>query len=339
MIKGDKTAMNVKKNLNPGVIKGLALLFFVLLHGLVNTVSAQITEKEEFLKTISADTIEGWKYHGHLGLDISQVGLTNWAAGGQSSLAMTGLVNLTADWKGGPNTWSNMLDANYGVLRQGQGISFDTDELLKTQDKIEINSKYGRKASDRWYYAGLLNFLTQATAGYSYPNDSIEISGFLAPAYLLGAIGMDYKYKDVFGAFIAPLTVKMTFVNDDTLAYRGAFGVEPATFDDFGNLVSAGRKFRAEYGGYVKMEFKHVFAENIIYTSKLSLFSNYANHPENIDVNWENLLELKVNRFISASVMTHLIYDDDIDITLPNGDIGPRVQFKEVIAVGFSYKF
>src|SRR5688500_4957712 len=179
---GTRRGMIDRKKVN---FRDLNIFPAVLLMSLTfaaNAVTAQITEKEEFLKTISADTIEGWKYHGNLGLNISQVGLTNWAAGGQSSLAMTGLVNLTADWKGGPNTWANMLDVNYGVLRQGQGISFDADELIKTTDKIEINSKYGRKASDRWYYAGLVNFLTQATAGYSYPNDSVKISDFLAPA-------------------------------------------------------------------------------------------------------------------------------------------------------------
>ncbi|MBK8927730.1 MAG: hypothetical protein IPM74_17965 [Crocinitomicaceae bacterium] len=79
--------------------------------------------------------------------------------------------------------------------------------------------------------------------------------------------------------------------------------------------------------------------ENITITSKLSLFSNYANNPQNIDVNWENLIEFKVNKYISATLATHLIYDDDIDITDADGNTGPRTQFKEVIGIGFSYKF
>jgi len=79
--------------------------------------------------------------------------------------------------------------------------------------------------------------------------------------------------------------------------------------------------------------------ENITVSSRLSLFSNYANNPQNIDVNWETLIELKVNRFISATIATHLIYDDDIAIQDRDGNTGPRTQFKEVIGVGFSYKF
>jgi hypothetical protein len=64
-----------------------------------------------------------------------------------------------------------------------------------------------------------------------------------------------------------------------------------------------------------------------------------------MDVNWECLLTMKVNKFISATLGTQLIYDDDIAIAIDNNDdgitdeSGPRVQFKEILAVGFSYKF
>lgn len=313
-------------------------LFLILIFSF-SVVNGQITDKEEHLKTISADTLDGWKFHGLTALNLSQVGLTNWAAGGQSSIAVNGIVSLTADWKNGPSTWNNSLDLGYGILRQGNKVLVTTGKFIKTDDKIDLFSKYGRKASEHWYYAGLINFNTQSTPGFSYPNDSVRISKFMAPAYLLGAIGMDYKRGDVFTVFMAPLTMKMTFVNDDSLAYHGAYGVEAAQFDDLGALISTGKKFRAEYGGYVRLMFKKTFMENVTLTSKLSLFSNYANNPQNIDINWENLLELKVNKFISATITTHLIYDDDIQITDSDGKIGPRTQFKEVIGVGFSYKF
>jgi len=313
-------------------------LFFILIF-FVSISNAQITDKEEDLKTISADTLDGWKFHGLTALNISQVGLTNWAAGGQSSLALNGIVSLTADLKRGKSTWNNSIDLGYGILRQGNKVLVTSGKFIKTDDKIDLFSKYGKKATERWYYAGLVNFNTQSTPGFSYPNDSVQISKFMAPAYLLGALGMDYKRGDVFTMFLAPLTMKMTFVNDDSLAYRGAFGVEAAQFDDLGNVLSQGDKFRVEYGGYVRIMFKKTFMENVTLTSKLSMFSNYINNPQNIDVNWENLLELKVNKFISATVTTHLIYDDDIQITDSDAKIGPRTQFKEVIGVGFSYKF
>jgi hypothetical protein len=87
--------------------------------------------------------------------------------------------------------------------------------------------------------------------------------------------------------------------------------------------------------------------ENITFQTNLDLFSNYLHNPENIDVNWETLLSMKVNTFISATVSTHLIYDDDIKIAIDDNDNGiitsnethPRLQFKEVLAIGLAYKF
>jgi hypothetical protein len=302
-------------------------------------VVGQITDKEADLKKIRTDSLDGWKVGGLTAINISQVGLTNWAAGGQSSVALNGIVSLFANLKKGSSTWDNSLDLGYGILRQGNGVALKNGVFLKTDDKIDLVSKYGKRASEKWYYAGLINFNTQARPGFSYPNDSIAISRFLAPAYLLGALGMDFKPTASFTAFVSPFTMKATFVNDDSLAYAGAYGVQKATFDDAGTLLDPGKKFRMEYGGYIRLSYKKTFMENVTLTSKLSLFSNYANNPQNIDVNWENLLELKVNKFISATIATHLIYDDDIDITDAEGRKGPRTQFKEVIGVGFSYKF
>lgn len=304
-----------------------------------NQAFGQVTDREEDLKAIRTDSLDGWKKGGLTALNISQVGLTNWAAGGQSSVALNGIVSLYANLKKGSSTWDNTLDLGYGILRQGSGVALKNGIFLKTDDKIDLVSKYGRRASEKWYYAGLINFNTQSTPGYTYPNDSVVISRFMAPAYLLGAVGMDYKPKETFTAFISPITMKTTFINDDSLANAGAYGVTKAVYDDFGNLIVKGSRFRMEYGGYIRLSYKKTFMENVTLTSKLSLFSNYANNPQNIDVNWENLLELKVNKFISCNITTHLIYDDDISITDAKGNVGPRTQFKEVIGVGFSYKF
>ena len=86
--------------------------------------------------------------------------------------------------------------------------------------------------------------------------------------------------------------------------------------------------------------------ENITYQTNLALFSNYAENPQNIDVNWDNILNMKVNKYISASINTSLIYDDDINIssTTNRGSVspnapGPKTQFKYVLGVGFAYTF
>ncbi len=310
------------------------ILFFILGSLLINPALAQTTDAEEQLRTQKSDTTEGWKNGGIITLNISQTSLTNWAAGGQSAFSANGLFSLFANYKKSKNMWSNSLDIGYGIHKQGKD-----EDFKKTDDKIDVLSKYGRNAAKRLYYAALLNFKTQMTAGYNYPNDSVKISALFAPAYLLGSLGMDYKPKDDFSAYISPVTSKITIVADKDLANQGAFGVTPAKYDEFNVLVSEGEKVRFEFGGYLRMEYRKVLMENITLLTKLDLFSNYLDNPQNIDVSWETLITMKVNKYISATLDTHLIYDDDIDITTDTGEIGPRPQFKEVLGIGFSYKF
>ncbi len=315
---------------------------FVLLISIATPVFSQTTEAEKAIRTESKDTIIGWTTGGLLGLSISQASFTNWAAGGQNTIAIGGIVNLFAKYKNEKDSWDSMLDLGYGLLKQGKD-----GEFIKTDDKVDLTSKYGRKASSKWYYAGLVNFKTQMSAGYNYPDVETKISDLLAPAYALAAIGMDYKPNDKLTAFIAPVTSKNTIVNNDLLANAGAFGVEAATYDAAGILVAAGKKLRSEVGGYVRVVYQQTYFKDksVSILSKLDLFSNYKDNPQNIDVSWETIIGLKVNRFITTTITTHLIYDDDIAIAVDRtGDgildgSGPRTQFKEVIGVGLNVKF
>ena len=317
-------------------------LLSILLCFTLNTSTAQTTEAEKAIRTVSNDTVMGWKTGGLIGLNISQASFTNWAAGGQNTFAVGGIVNLFAKYKSEHTSWDNMLDLGYGLLQQGKG-----DDFIKTDDKVDFTSKYGRKASDKWYYAGLVNFKTQMTAGYNYPNVTNKISDLLAPAYILAAIGMDYKPNDKLTAFIAPITSKNTIVNDDSLANVGAFGVEAATYDIDGTLLTAGKKSRSEVGGYFRAVYQRTFFKDksVSLTSKLDLFSNYKVNPQNMDVSWETIIGLKVNRFITTTITTHLLYDDDVAIGVDRDNdgvldgTGPRTQFKEVIGVGLNVKF
>jgi hypothetical protein len=271
------------------------------------------------------DTVKSWTTGGVFSLNIAQSSFTNWAAGGQNSVALNGLINLSASYKKGKSAWDNALTVGYGKMSQkGSDLGW-----VKTDDRIDLQSKYGRQATEKWYYSALFSFKTQMAPGYNYPNTTDKISDLLAPGYLLFSLGMDYKPSPVFSAFFSPVTSKNTIVRDEYLSSLGAFGVEP------------GKKFRSELGAYVNLMFKKdEIVKNVNFMSKLDLFSNYLHNPQNVDVSWENLLVLKVNKFISATVNTLLIYDDDILIMTPEDEVGrQRTQFKEVIGVGFTYKF
>lgn len=312
---------------------------------LCQTIVGQITEAEAKLRTQSTDTTQGWKTGGVVAFTIAQTSLTNWAAGGQNSFAVNGLFSTFANYKRGENVWDNSLDVGYGLLKQESNSDY-----MKTDDRFDILSKYGRKAFTNVYYAGLLNFKTQMAIGKDYKKDTAKISNFLAPAYVLAAFGMDYKPSSYFSAFLGPLTGKLTIVNDQQLADKGAFGVHAATYDVLGNRLQKGKNSKSEFGGYARVifsknDFKQEMLKNISFTTKIDLFSNYLNKPDNVDVSWESQLAFKVNKYLTVNVNTHLLYDADVRFPVDNNGDGisdgtrTRVQFKEILGVGFQYKF
>lgn len=301
----------------------VAIVLFNMCTGL-----AQFTEVMASLKAFTADTVAGWKKGVTFFINTSQTSLTNWSAGGQNSLSINGRATIFANYREENINWDNTLDVGYGIMKQGK-----INKLIKTDDKIDFFSKYGYKVVRGWYFSSLFNFRTQITKGFKDPGDSVPMSNFLAPGYFLGAIGLDYKKDELFSAFISPFTSKVTFVNDKALADSGAFGVD------------RGKKLRSEMGGYVRLIVKKEFSENVTLGIKVDLFSNYLNQPQNIDINWETMLILKANAFLSASLTTHLVYDDDIKIgrdTDNDGEIdqhSARVQFKELLSIGVTFKF
>lgn len=302
----------------------------IILLCLISTMTfGQVTEGEKKLRSITADTTLGWKKGGLFAVNLAQTSLTNWAAGGQNSIAVNGVFSIFMNLKREKDNWDNSLDLGYGLLKQGE------QGFRKTDDKIDLLSKYGRQAHKGLYYAALFNFKTQMQPGYKYISDvdKEKISNLFAPAYTLIALGFDYKPNSYFSAFLAPLTAKFTFVADEDLSNLGAFGVKP------------GEKSRSEVGGYIRAiysrnDFKNEFMKNVSFTTKIDLFSNYANNPQNIDVSWETLIGLKVNKYIGVNFNIHLMYDDDVKIAASgNEPVGSLLQFKEIFGVGFSYKF
>lgn len=321
------------------------LLFFLSISGWLvaqeptKTTAITLEKEGENIKKIASDTAtKPWKIGGTFALTGQQVSLTNWAAGGQNSISGAGLISLRANYHKNKSAWDSNLDLAYGVIKQGENRSW-----WKNDDRIQLTSKYGYKAFKNSFYTALLDFKTQFADGYNYPNDSVVISRFLSPGYVLAAIGLDYKPSSDLSVFVAPVTAKITLVYDQTLANAGAFGVQKADvkIDSTGKviIVKKGLNHREEFGGYLKFTYSKSVMENVKFSTMLELFSNYLVNPQNIDVNWTTLTTLKVNKYISANISTHLIYDHDIQITDREKKTGPRTQFKEVFGLGFTYSF
>ena len=264
--------------------KFLILLSLLLSVGRVSA-QTEAAPQEEAPKT--------WKFTGVSGLNLAQTSLTNWAAGGENSVAWNLYLNASANYKKGAWSWDNALVTDFGKTFTS------TNKWLKSVDKLNLSTKVGRFVSKHWSISALGDFLSQFDRGFDAStnpniagNKDKYISTIFAPGYLTLAIGADYKPNDDFSLMLSPATGKMTFVFDKKLSDAGAFGVTP------------GKKVLAELGALAVANYKRKLAENINLVTKLTLFTSYDKNFGNIDVNWDMMIAFKINKFLSTTLTT-----------------------------------
>lgn len=310
-------------------MKKIILFLFVAGCGISNTMAqaVKVSKAETSDDVAKAANPDGWKLGGTSSITFNQVGLKNWSAGGSPSIGLLGLVNAYADLKRNKNLFQSRLAIEYGMQKLRK------DPFRKSADRIELFTKYGYRISNKWYVSAYTNLKSQLTKTKNFEvADTITppvISKFASPLYVEAALGMDFVPNQYFSMFLSPVAAKMVVVADNDIAALNLHG------NDFKN-------FRGEFGATAIFTYKQEVVKNVNIFSVLKLYKDYLNGPaQNIDVDWQTTIGLKVTDFITANVFTHLIYD--YDVLIPNdkngnGIVDDRgVQFRDVIGVGFAY--
>ena len=266
-----------------------------------------------------------WKLESVYGFNATQSSFVNWVGGGRNNVSALAFVNGTANYKKGTSNWNTELRLALGGVQ-----FFDEARIQKTDDIINLATKYGYEFKQTWFFTALGDFRTQFMDGFVNPIDTLPASRFMAPAFSIFALGIDYKPSKDFSILMAPATGKFTFVNDQRLSDLGAFGVTPGT------------RFRPELGAYVKFRWRKDLMKNIEMVTRAEFFSNYLDRPQNVDVNIEAMFTFKVNDWFSAMLQVNLLYDHDIRIPIKdaNGNVyqAPRTQFRQIMGIGLQYR-
>lgn len=281
-----------------------------------------------------------WTHGGNVGFNMAQSAFDNWAPGGQNNINFLGLLKYDINFKKDNHKWDNGIDLQLGYSY------YDMDkDPLKTDDRIFINSLYGYNIhNDKLFATANFTFQSQFTDGFDYASDSTNrISGFMVPGYFTLGLGIQWVPNEYFKVNFAPITARMTYVNDQRLADAGAFGVDKAEYDEEGNKTKDGEKIRWELGAHLTAEFKYEIFKNVSFSSKLIAFYDYLTEGNNaldesytcpVDFDWDNALIMKVNDWLSCNLTARLVYDEDVKPV--RGD--SFRQFKEVLSIGISYK-
>jgi Protein of unknown function (DUF3078) len=305
---------------------------------IVNTGLAQVNEKVLLEKSAKAaekavDTANlGWKRGGNIILLFNQSAFNNeWLAGGTSSMAGNLGINYDFNKNTKNSIWDNKIILAYGLTKlKGQDVS-------KTDDRVEFTSLYGKKVgTGNWYYSGFLNFKTQMDSGFlpvKYTDDNgtpliltddvvrtrnVKTSHFFSPAYLQAGPGMLWKKSANLKVNIAPATSRLIFVHKEFTEFGSAFGVEK------------GKTTRFEFGAALNAYYKLNLMTNVSMENILNLYSNYLDNPQNVDVDYQMNLVMKVNKYMSANIALQTIYDDNAI---------SKVQVRQVFGFGINYGF
>lgn len=286
-----------------------------------------------------------FSFHGNYGLNINQLALSNWAAGGE-------------------NTWTGKAFANFSLVYHKKrfeqkligafafGISrFGDKRIEKQDDKIDLTYSLSLDSKTQWNISTVATFNTQFAEGYKYPNDSIVISSFFSPAYLTLSAGYSYRTKnDRFQILLSPLAGKVTFVMNQDLADKGSFGVKKGYFAENGTWVP-GENIAASIGVNVIINYKQPISKSIHYTTMLNTFYNYIERRDDdrlrLDINWENTIDFVITKYISTILFVHLKYDhnttfpvyEEIEGIQTVVDNIPKLQFKESLGIAFIHNF
>ncbi len=279
-----------------------------------------------------------WDVKGQVYFHLSQSAQFNWAKGGENLFSSLMKSKLSAKYKKNKHLWDNSLIWNYGFLLVGnkykRSIDYRTDD-----DLFEVHSSYGYKAANKLYYTILFNFKTQFFPSYKYPNDSVKVSNFLSPAYIIFSAGMNFEPNDNFSLMLSPLTSKSTIVIKQ--------GKDPLKVDETKYGLKEGERVYKEVGAYLKLKYNAKILKEISVENQLNLFSNYQYKPQNIDVELKSDFHFLINKYLKAIVSLHFIYDDDAQIPVNeyvNGiykNIGytKGLQFEEKIMLGIGIEF
>jgi hypothetical protein len=281
--------------------KPLFLLLFLLPIVLVNA------------QDIVKDSVKIWNAKGTISLLFNQSTYNKqWLGGGTSNIAGNFGLNYDLNYKKDDVVWDNKFILAYGLSK----IKGD-EKTAKTDDRLELNSIWGKKSkATNWYYSAYFNFKSQLDTGLD--KNELRISHFFSPAYFQMGPGMLWKKNNNVSVNFAPAASKLIVVHSHFTELGPSFG------------VLQGNTTRFEFGASITAYYKFNLMTNVSIENRLNLYSNYLDNPQNVDIDYQMNVAMRINKYLTANVALQAIYDDNSV---------KAVQVRELFGLGVNYGF
>lgn len=267
-----------------------------------------------------------WKFSGTSELQFAQNYISdNWYKGGETNWIGNFDLTLRANYNDQRKiTWENTLDAQLGFQ------TTETDEkrtFRPSHNLLRYTGNAGYKAWKDWYYSLLVILQTQIAPNYQRNTDNIT-SKIMSPLEVTIAPNMKYEIKwgkkqQFTGQLnIAPLAMKIVYVNDDELVTN--FGIE------------AGKHQKTTFGPNIALNTTWKICKQITWINRMYWFSNF-------DYNiweWENKINFTVTKLITANLHLYPRFDNSNKNYRSGKDHdGTYLMFKELLSLGLTYNF
>lgn len=260
-----------------------------------------------------------WTIKNNLILNFEQSQISNWATGGYSNFAFGAMFKGYYNFKYKKHKVDNTIELSYGRTRQdisGEGIWDKSNEWVKSDDKIELNSIYGYEAVGKWNYSGLMNIKTQFDDGFD--KNKVLVSTTLSPTIITTSIGMEYKRTN-FSVLFSVVTGKTTYsYSDEQSVKQSIFGSDWQ------------KDWLFSVGSYIKIFYQRDIIKNVNLLGKLDVFWDYSKPLLDTDISGEVFINMKVNKYISTFFSFQAAIDKDFNT---------KLQYKERFGISIPLNF
>ncbi len=244
----------------------------------------------------------------------------NWYQGGNSSL------NLLADFQYTSNLNTkfhpNLLFENFFQWRTAMTRTPE-DEYRNysfTENRFQINSKFGYKAFYTWYYSMQAIFKTPVFTAYK-SGTQVRSASLLSPGEFNLGIGLTYNMKTKNNKFNLSLSISPVSYNLKTCIDK--------EIDPTAHGIEAGHKTFSTVGSSLEANFNWAICTNVNWKSRIFYFTNYKIYQ----YDWQNQFGFQINRWLSANLNVDMRYDSSMHLTTN----WKKFQLYELFSLGFSY--
>lgn len=267
--------------------------------------------------------LKSWITNFNASLQFSQAYLSsNWYQGGISNLNL--FSNILYAVKLNQNVHPKLLFEN--TIQYKLSLSSAPQDSLRSysisEDLFQVNTKFGIKAINHWFYTATMQFKTQIFNNYQ-PNTNDLKASFLTPGELNFGLGMTYNSKSKnnkasFDISFAPISYNMKICRETDRFNASSLGIDE------------GKHIASQIGSNLEGRIVWVMSPNITYSCRLFAFTNY----EYLQGDLENTFDFSINKYLSTRLYLHLRYDSSTELSSK----WKHWQFKEILSFGFNYK-